>query len=203
MSYVDTFSFFVTVVAIALAPGPVALMLMVRSASKDVAGAMGFAVGFAIGGIIIISAVCFGLSTWLSATPELFAYSKYVMLAYMAWLAHGIWKGGFDMSGSYEAPRSSVYSSAIAGLVTCFISPYMMILFPLVLPEMMDISLIKMPDFLIIGVTTFLALLVGSSIIVCFAAQLRRLVRSPRSMQIMNRSLATVLMSVGGWMALA
>jgi threonine/homoserine/homoserine lactone efflux protein len=203
MSYSDVLSYFVTLVAIALAPGPVVLMLMVRSASNDVAGAVGFAVGYAIGGVVIISAVCLGLSAWLTSVPEVLEYSKYVMLAYMVWLARGIWKGGFDMSGTCDAPRRSVLSSVSAGAFTCFISPYMMILFPLVLPEMMDITLIKMPDFLVISVVTFLALLFGAAIIVCFAAPLRRLARSPHSMQIMNRSLATLLVSVGGWMALA
>ncbi|WP_298862218.1 LysE family translocator [uncultured Sulfitobacter sp.] len=203
MNTLDMLSYFMTLVAITLAPGPVVLMLMVRSASNDVAGAVGFAAGYAIGGVAIISAVCFGLSAWLTAIPEVLDYSKYVMIAYMTWLAYGIWKGGFDMSGGCDAPRRSPLSSVLAGTVTCFISPYMMILFPLVLPEMMDITLIKMPDFLIISVTTFLSLFAGAVIIVAFAAPLRRLARSPRSMQILNRSLATLLVSVGGWLALA
>lgn len=203
MSYADTFSYFMTLVAIALAPGPVVLMLMVRAASNDAKGAIGFGFGFALGGVLIICAVCFGLSVWLTAVPQVFEYSKYVMMAYILWMARGIWKGGFDMNGACDAPQRSIISSIGAGLITCFISPYMMILFPLVLPEMMDITEIMMPDFLIVAVVTFLALAAGAAIIVLFAAQLRRLAQSPRSMLIMNRSLATVLVSVGGWMALA
>ena len=38
--------------------------LLVRSASKDVSGAAGFGLGFALGGVIIITAVCFGLGAW-------------------------------------------------------------------------------------------------------------------------------------------
>lgn len=203
MSFVDMFSYFVTIVAIAVAPGPVVLMLMVRAASNDVAGAAGFGFGFAFGGVLIISAVCFGLSTWLTAVPEVFEYSKYIMMAYILWMAWGVWKGGFDMSGVCDAKRGTVCSSVVAGLITCFISPYMMILFPLVLPEMMDINIVEIPDFLIIAVTTFLALAAGATLVVGFASQLRRLTRSARSMQIMNRTLASVLILGGGWMALA
>ncbi len=202
MSIVDMLSYFTTLVVIAVAPGPVVLMLMVRSASSDVAGAAGFGLGFAIGGVLIISAVCFGLSIWISSVPEIFEYSKYVMMAYILWVASGVWKGRFNMNGACETKRSSISSSLVAGLTTCFISPYMMILFPLVLPEMTDIKTLEMPEFLIIALTTFLAFAAGAALIVGFASQLRRLARSARSLQIMNRILASLLVAGGGWMAL-
>lgn len=76
-------SYFVTVVALAVAPGPIVLMMMVRSASSDVTSAAGFAFGSAVGGVLIISVVCFGLGNWLSAVPEVFEYSKFAMMAYI------------------------------------------------------------------------------------------------------------------------
>lgn len=203
MSLLDTFSYFVTVVAISIAPGPVVLMLMVRSAGNDVKGAVGFGLGFSLGGLIIITAVCFGLSAWMTAVPEILEYSKYIMIAYILWLARGIWKGGFDMNADCEAKTGSVLSSMGAGLVTCFISPYMTMLFPLVLPELMNIALIQMPEFLIIALSTFAALMFGAGLVVVFAAQLRRLARSARGTMIMNRTLASLLVVGGGWMVLA
>ncbi len=201
MSIVDLLSYFMTLVAIAVAPGPVVLMLMVRAASNDMQGALGFGAGFALGGLVIISAVCLGLSAWLTAVPEVFEYSKYLMLAYVFWIAHGIWKGGFDMNGECEFEGRGILASVGAGLVTCFISPYMMILFPLVLPGMMNINTIQMPEFLIVALTTFAALAVGAGLIVGFAAQLRRLVRSPQYVTTVNRSLSSLLVIGGGWMA--
>ena len=203
MSFADTLSYFAALVAIAIAPGPVVLMLMVRAASNDAKGAVGFGFGFAMGGVLIITAVCFGLGTWLTAAPQVFEYSKYVMMAYFIYLANGIWKGGFDLNGSCDVENKSVLSSVIAGLITCFISPYMMILFPLVLPEMMDVTAIQLPDFAIVGVVTFLALSTGAAVIVIFAAQIRRLVRSTRATLILNRSLAPTLVGLGGWLAFA
>ncbi len=201
MNLSDFTSYFMTLVAISLAPGPVVLMLMVRAAGNDMRGAIGFGLGYAVGGLIIITAVCFGLSAWLTAAPEVFEYSKYAMMAYILWLARGIWKGGFDMNGTCEAEKRGIILSVGAGLVTCFISPYMMILFPLVLPGMMDITTIQMPDFLFIAMATFAALTLGSGIIVGFAAQLRRLVRSPQYITTVNRSLSSLLVIGGGWMA--
>lgn len=203
MSFADAFSYFIALVAIAIAPGPVVLMLMVRAASDDAKGATAFGFGFAMGGVMIITAVCFGLGTWLTAVPEVFQYSKYVMLAYFLYLARGIWIGRFDMNGASDTKRTSVWSSITAGLITCFISPYMMILFPLVLPEMMDITVIQLPDFAIIGAITFLALATGAGLIVIFATQIKRLAKSNRATMIMNRSLASILVGAGVWMAFA
>jgi threonine/homoserine/homoserine lactone efflux protein len=200
MSFADSTSYILTLIAITVSPGSVVLMLMVRAAGDDVKGALGFGVGFALGGVFIITLVCFGLSAWLT---EVLEYSKYVMIAYILWLARGIWLGRFNLSAECDAKRGGIASSLGAGMVTCFISPYMTILFPLILPEMMDIRLIEMPQFLIISLLTFAALVFGAGLIVGFSAQLRKLVRSEKSMKIANRILSSILMLAGGWMALA
>ncbi len=202
MSPADTFSYFITLIAIALAPGPMLLLLMTRAASKDIAGAFGFAVGAAFGSLSIITAVCFGLSAWLTEVPEFLAYSKYLMLGYILWIARDIWKGGFDMNASAPNKRSGVWLAIVAGFTACVLSPYMLVLFPLVLPEVMDITVIRMPEYLIIALTTFTAEATAAILVIGLASQVTRLVRSRRSMLIMNRSLASLLVVGGGWMAL-
>ena len=203
MLYMDVFSYFITVVALALAPGPVFVMLMARAASNDVKGAVSFALGSALGGLVIISAVCFGLSAWFTDVPDVFGYSKYLMIAYISWIASGIWRSGFEPNSTTKVKTQPVLSSIFAGFLTCMLSPYFMVLLPLSLPELLDISVIKMPDFLIAAVTTFFALIFGKAVIIGFAAQLRRIARSPKGTKIMNRSLAIVLVTVGGGMALS
>ena len=202
MPLLDLLSFFVTVLVLALAPGPAVLLIMVRAASNDIAGAIWFGIGVGFGGIVIIAAVCFGLSAWFSSSPEVFVYSKYFMLAYISWIAWTVWKGGFDMSADCETAPRSVRSAMMAGFITCFLSPYYMIILPLMLPEIVDIRVVEMPEFLGLAATTFLAMFGGAAIVAVFAAQLRRLARSARSMKIMHRSLAVVLMLCGGWMTL-
>lgn len=202
MTLNDILSYFITLVAIELAPGPVFLMLMVRAAGRDLRGAIGFALGAALGGVLIITIVCVGLSAVLTSTPAIFAYSKYLMMAYITWIAWGIWKGGVDLSGNSKAARGSMASSACAGVVTSFLSPYMMILFPVVLTDLMDMSTIQMPSFLIVTATTFLAISTGAGLIILCAAQLRHFVRTPQNVVRVNRFLATMLVVGGGWMAL-
>ena len=166
----DMVSYYITLVAIELAPGPVFLVLMVRAAGRDLRGAIGFALGAATGGVAIITIVCVGLSAWLTTVPEVFAFSKYVMMAYILWIARGIWKGGVDLTGDSKVAHSGMASSVLAGVGTAFISPYMMILFPLALTDLMDVSTIQVPSFLIVVVTTFLAIYTGGGLIILFAA---------------------------------
>lgn len=203
MSYADAASYIMTLIAITLAPGPVALLLLVRSAAKDISGAIGFGIGFALGGLIIITAVCFGLGVWVSEVPELFEYGKYVMLAYILWLAYGLWKSSFQISKFGESVHRSDLSSLTAGMAACFISPYMMLLFPLVLPELVDITQIELPDFAVVAALTFASLTAGSGVIIVFASQISRIVKSPHSMRVLNRFLASVLAFGGCWLALA
>lgn len=203
MTLPDTFSYFVSLITIALAPGPMLLLLLTRAASNDIKGAFGFALGAAFGSLTIVTAVCFGLSAWFTEFPAILVYSKYVMLAYIAWIARDMWKGGFDMNKNIAAKRSGFAFALAAGFTTCILSPYMLVLFPLILPEVMDISRIVMPDFLIITFTTFMAEAVAAILIVGLAAQLRHLIRTPKAATIMNRLLAFVLILGGGWMALA
>jgi threonine/homoserine/homoserine lactone efflux protein len=200
MSYTDSLSYFLTVFILAIAPGPVVLMLIVRSASDDIKGAAGFGLGYAIGGVIIITAVCFGLSAWLTAVPEVFEYTKYIMMAYMLWVARDIWKGGVDLSQGDTDVQTSTRSPVLAGIATCFISPYIAIMLPLSLPEIMNVAVIEMPEFLIIALITFGSLALAAAIVVGFAAQLRRLARSGKGQLFMNRGLSALLVCGGGTM---
>jgi len=201
MSFSDAFSYFITVVAIALAPGPCALVLLVKSAGQDLRGALAFGFGYALGTVVIITAVCFGLGLWLTAVPEFFEYSKYLMLTYILWLAYGIWNGAVSLDSEKTLDKGGLSKSALAGMLTCFISPYMMILFPLVLPELMNITTIALPDFAIAAVLTFAAVSTGSLIIIIFAVQIGRLIKSERAMRNLNRGLASLLTFGGTWMA--
>lgn len=201
MSFFDLASYFVTLVAIAIAPGPMLLLLMARAAGNDIKGAAGFALGAALGSLTIITAVCFGLSHWLATAPDTLSFSKYLMLAYIAWIAWDMWKGGFDMNIQTGVQRSGFALAIGVGFTTCILSPYMLVLFPLVLPEVIEVSVIEMPEYLIISFTTFAAEATAAGLVIGLAAQFRRLVQSQQSVQVFKRSLAAVLLLGGGWMA--
>jgi threonine/homoserine/homoserine lactone efflux protein len=197
----DIFSYFVTFFAIAAAPGPLMLILLTRATASDVKGSIGFAFGATLGSVLIISAVCLGLSAWFADNPDALWFSKYLMLAYMLWIARDVWRGGFNMRQSAQPQNTGIVKAVGAGLITCFLSPYMMVLLPLVLPEVLNISTITLPSYLIVALVTFFAWAMIAALVIGLATQLRRLARSDHATTIMNRSLAFVLALGGGWMA--
>lgn len=201
MSYADIASYFVTLIAIAVAPGPMLLLLMARAAGNDIKGAAGFALGAALGSLTIITAVCFGLSQWLATAPNTLSFTKYLMLAYFAWIAWDMWRSGFDPDLQTGVRGTGFCLAVGAGYTTCILSPYMLVLFPLVLPEVIEISVIELPQFLVISFTTFAAEATAAALVIGLAAQFRRLIQSEQSVQIFKRSLAGVLLLGGGWIA--
>jgi len=203
MSLVDIFSYYTALVAIAIAPGPLMILLMTRAASNDLSGAIGFAFGTALGSLTLLSAVCFGMSVWLADLPEVLNYSKFLMILYILWVAYGMWRNGLDLSREQTPSKTGAVLAMVTGFLTCVSSPYMLILFPLLLPEIIDMTTIVMPDFLLVTGVTFLAEATAAALMIGLAAQLRRLVHSPRAVQIMNRSLAAILVILGGGMAIS
>lgn len=99
----------------------------------------------------------------------------------------------------FYADATSYFNTHIG--ITLASGPVALLL--LVLPELMDIRTIKLPDFAIIAGLSFAPLTAGTGAIIVFASQINRLARSPRSMMILKRSLAGVLTLGGGWLAFA
>jgi threonine/homoserine/homoserine lactone efflux protein len=154
---------------------------------------IGFLIGTALGSLTILTTVCYGMDLWLEDYPGILTNSKYLMLAYMIWIARDIWKGGFDMTGTDPSRKSSFALSLSAGFVTCLTSPFILILFPLILPQVLEITTSKMPDFLILTMTTLTIEITVVAVAVGLALQLRRMARSTTAMLIMNRGLAMLL----------
>jgi hypothetical protein len=120
------------------------LMLMVRSGNDAQRLYRQFGFGFALGGVLIICAVF-----WPERVVDGRAGSVRIQQASIDGLhpldGAGHLEGGFDMNSTCDASHGSIGSSISTGLFTCFISP-MMVLFPSLLPELMDITVI-VPTF--------------------------------------------------------
>lgn len=202
MTSFEVFSYMLTVFAITVAPGPVVLLIIARAASRDMRGALGVATGYTAGRLLALTGLCFGLSAYVTASPELIQYGKYAMILYILILARRIWNGRLDIDAPVTPRPAGLVGAVCTGLFTCLVSPYTLILIPLFLPKMMDGALIQMPQFLLIVTTTLFAMVLGLALIIGGAAQLRKLARSPSATQRLNRGLSCVMVTSGSWMVL-
>lgn len=203
MLFSDAIAYVLSLITLTLAPGPLVLLLMVRAASNDMRGAIGFGLGVALGDILVIAAICLGLGTWLQSAPGIYEFGKVAMLLYVGWLAWGIWNGGYDFSASHKAGSGGLLGSLMAGCMTCIISPQTIVLYTLFLPRLVNVEAIDIALFGQIAALTFGALSICFVAVIGFASPLRRLANNPGNMTLVNGTLASLLCGAGLWLVAA
>jgi hypothetical protein len=71
MDYATIMPYFIAVLALTAAPGPLMAVLIVRSLGSDSKGAVGFAAGLCAGDVLAAIAVALGIGVWAQSKPEL------------------------------------------------------------------------------------------------------------------------------------
>ena len=202
MQLSDATLYVTTLFVLTLTPGPLVLMLMVRAASNDTRGAIGFGLGVAAGDVVIIVLICLGLSSWLGTLPGFDDLSKGALLVYVGWLAGSVWNGEFDLSANAKPSQQGKGSIAsfVAGLSTCFISPQTIAVYTLLLPTLLNLETAGQSEFLWVAMLTFTALIACFIVVIGFAKQVRRLVSSNSNSILFNRTLSCTLVVACMWM---
>lgn len=196
----DIAAYFIMLMALTLAPGPLMTVLVARTLGNDTKGAFSFGVGIAFGDVIAVAFICAGLGLWLQSFPGIFVFAKVGVVVYMAWLAYGIWRGAISISEQNGAAQSNTILSVLAGVGSCLATPQTLVLYVMLLPNLIDVDAVNMTTFLVLCLITFSALACAFAIVIALAGVLRSVLHNPARVQIMNRCLA---MMVGGsaiWM---
>jgi threonine/homoserine/homoserine lactone efflux protein len=161
---------------------------------------MSFAAGLCLGDVIAVCAVAMGLGFWAETRPELFAIAKYVGVAYLLWLAIGIWNA---KAGQSEARHTGWAASALAGLALCLGNPSTILIHVLLLPTVAPSGIASPHHFLLIVLTVLVA--VGAVFFgtILLARQLNRVMTSPTSATLFGRITAVVIAMTSVWMVAA
>jgi threonine/homoserine/homoserine lactone efflux protein len=202
MDYSAIIPYFIAVVALTAAPGPLMAALVVRSLSRDTEGAAAFAAGLCIGDVIAVVAVALGLGVWAQSMPGLLSLGKYLGVAYLLWLAVGIWNNRSNTSSSNQQ-KSGLSASAAAGTAICLGNPATlltyMILLPIIVPEgfasIQQIAAVSLVTLTAVGMVFF-----GTIVL---ARQLNGIIASPSSSLLFGRITAGTLALTSVWMLAA
>lgn len=89
----------------------------------------------------------------------------------------------------------------MAGLSVTLGNPKLMVFYLALLPTIIDMAAITLADWIVLSLVTLLILAAIDLTYVWIASQMRRLLRSPRAMQIANRVNAGALGTAAGVMA--
>lgn len=198
MDYTALVAYFAAVTALTAAPGPIVAVLVARSLGRDTGGATAFAAGLCMGDLLAVCAIAMGLGAWANSGPQWFELAKYAGVAYLLWLSFGMWN---DRSGVADAaPRKSGWlASSGAGLALCLGNPSTILIYMLLLPTVAPDGIQSGHDLAVVSLVTFAAVGVVFFGAIILARQVKRVIASPASTMLINRSTAAMTAATSLW----
>lgn len=185
---------FAMAVGVAMAsPGPTIVTLVARVVARGRRGLGWFCAGLVLGDVLWFSAAVFGLAALAQAAQPLFVALKYAGAAYLAWLAWKLWTAPAEPPPEGPAVAGEGRRLLAGGLILALGNPKTMLFYVALLPALFDLTHLDAPTFgllLTILVVVFVGVLAGY---VVAADQARRLVRSARAVQAVNRVSGTMM----------
>jgi threonine/homoserine/homoserine lactone efflux protein len=192
MDYASMISYFAAVAALTAAPGPLMAVLVVRSLGRDSTGAAAFAAGLCAGDVLAVCAVALGIGVWAQGMPQVMSLAKYVGVAYLLWLAVGMWNGRSGFT-SAQRQKGSWLASVGAGMAICLGNPSTLLIYMLLLPGIAPSGFTSFGQMALVVMVTFTA--VGSVFFgtILFALQLNKIIAARESSIMFGRISAAVI----------
>lgn len=198
MDYLAFGPYFVALVAYAASPGPIMAVLVARSLGNDWKGAAVFAAGLCLGEVIAVTAVILGIGIWAQGQPHLLALVKYAGVVYLLWLALKMWNERADASTG-QLRKVGWLTSAGAGLALCLSNPGTMLMQMLLLPIVAPDGIVGAEHTGLVILVTFAAFGITFFGTIPLARQLNRIISSPSSTSLLNRTAAGAIALTSVW----
>ncbi|QUX96889.1 LysE family translocator [Marinomonas sp. CT5] len=196
-------TFFLAIFIFGITPGPGIFAILARSISKGARASFSLCVGMVMSDIIYLVMACYGLATIASAWEEVFLVIRYVGAAYLIYLGWKMWVSPVSTASANDLQEvNSEVASFIQGFMISASNPKVILFYVAFLPTFMDLTILSASDIVLASFLTFVALLLGLTLISVGASQARRFMKSERSMKRLNRTAGGIMASAGAFLAL-
>lgn len=202
MDYLAFGPYFIALVAYAASPGPLMAVLVARSLGNDWKGATVFAAGLCIGEVIAVIAVILGIGIWAQNQPQLLTLAKYAGVVYLFWLAIKMWNDRASIA-SAQLRKVGWLTSAGAGLVLCLSNPATMLMQMLLLPIVAPKGIVSAEHTGLVILVTLAAFGIVFFGTIPLARQFNRIISSPGSTSMLNRTAAGAIALTSVWIIAA
>jgi threonine/homoserine/homoserine lactone efflux protein len=199
-----TADFLLTTLIIVATPGNGALYTLAAALGGGRRDALVAAFGCTLGIIPHMLAAALGLAALVAAEPRLFEMIRYAGIAYLVWMAIGLWRSG--LAGDTPAePKQRAWKIIRKAVLINLLNPKLSLFFLAFLPQFVDpadarplatmaaLSLVFMAVTFVVFATYGLAA----------AAMRQGLVTRPDRMRVVNRLLSAGFLLMAGKLALA
>jgi len=170
-----------------ISPGPAVAALIARVMARGTDGIAFFCAGLVLGDLIWLCCAMFGLAALAALFQPVFLIVKYCGAAYLLYLAWKLWKSA-GAPVAAEPVRGRGLQLFGAALLLSLGNPKVMLFYLALLPTLIHLTQLTLVDMAeLIGIVALVVSLVLAGYVV-LAAQARRMFKSPRAVQAINRA---------------
>lgn len=176
-------------------PGPGVAAVIARGLARGSDGAPVFIAGFVVGDLIWFTAAAMGLSALAQSAHTVFLAAKYAGAAYLLFLAYKLWSTPPKPLADYD-PQSvdqTPWKLFMGSLTLTLGNPKPMVFFIALLPTVVPLETLKFDGYLEIAAAIAVILPTILAAYVMVAARARRVFRSARANQMINRGSGTLM----------
>ncbi len=199
-----TLDFLLTTLVIVATPGTGALYTLAAALGGGRRSAIIAAFGCTLGIIPHMLAAALGLAALVAAEPRLFEAIRYAGIAYLVWMAIGLWRSGLAADPAAE-PRQEAWRIIRKAVLINLLNPKLSLFFLAFLPQFVTpadpapLVTMALLSLVFMAVTFVVFALYG----VAASAMRQGLATRPRRMRVVNRLLSGGFLVMAGKLALA
>jgi threonine/homoserine/homoserine lactone efflux protein len=196
MSSTLLLTFFVTVIAISITPGPTMLLALSNGISSGVRVASYGIAGATLASATLIAAVAVGLGSLLLASEHWFNVMRVLGVLYLLWLAFKLWTSHpstIDTGDIAAHPQVTTPKRAFVRCATVQLSnPKAVLFFSAFLPQFVDPAQPLAQQYLVLGA---LFVTIDMAVMLAYASAGNRAARflTASSLRLINRGCAVVM----------
>ncbi|MCH9758943.1 MAG: LysE family translocator [Proteobacteria bacterium] len=188
------FAFVLVVIAVVVSPGPDSILILkntlVSGRWSGTCTLLGVQAGVASHALLSV----IGLSAVLYYSPTVFRALALVGALYLAYIGYLTAKQGITGASLNDAKQIPPRRAFMQGMLCNLLNPKVIILFVVLMPTFVDHQKDNIQQQLIILASTLLAINIPFQfLLVTLAAQMNRWLKSPRKAQVLQYSLAALL----------
>jgi homoserine/homoserine lactone efflux protein len=191
-------TYFVATIILSITPGPGVFSSISSGLHHGFRLGLWNGVGMQAANAILVGIVSLGLGAILLASETLFTAVKWLGVAYLIYLGVVTWR---SRPKGFEEDRDDHARTArevfLRGFFVNMTNPKGIIFFAAILPQFIDVHRPQMAQYAIFAATTFSVDLVVMMAYTALAAKVLRVMKEPRHLRWVNRSLGGAFIAAG------
>jgi len=194
-------SFFIALFIFGITPGPGVFAVLARALASGAGACLGLAIGMVVSDLLYLLFACLGLAAIAHQWGDVFTLIRWCGAAYLVYLGVRLWRE--PLAPTEVLPQEGRRQAAgfIQGFLISASNPKVILFYLAFLPTFMDLGTLGAGDVVLALVLSGVALMLALMSIALGAARARRLLRTPRAAQGLNRGAGAIMIGAGIFLA--